>query len=208
MTYNQDKKKTTQTETLQNLDQRIETAQDRWSKEELESLLEEVHEAIAYEMSSDVQFGSDFEQTEANYKKWQIIHKYVQRIPFQDDPELSRAQNWLAVRKIVLKIEELELIEWVDMKVDSAIRHSNMSKGMEAKQAGPTFLVLLNNVASRKRKAHASLNWSQTAQEENGWTSSNTFTLGKNLLKLHAESIHSRDNPNYTGPAYMADAKK
>lgn len=180
----------------------------RWQPQQLELLRAEVRAAVAAELSSEVQFGDERAAAEAALRKWQLLHRYVQRTPFDDDPALPRSRQWQQVMRRVRPLDDLELIEWVDMKVDSALRHERRGESAVQHHAGPTYLLLLNNIAARKRRAQAAVRWAKEAGER-GWTSSNTHTLGPALLKLHADSVYARDNPLYdhhTSGPYRRDA--
>jgi hypothetical protein len=179
------------------LENRTGRSARRWTEADKKVLLAKVQAWVAHEMSSDVQFGQEIEQLEASHKKWQAIHTYVQRSPYPDNSASRRSRNWQQAMGLARVIGDLELMEWINMKIDSALRHERWSKGRGAERGGPTFLVLLNNIAARKRKALAALRWAKEAGEA-GWITSNTHTLGPNLLKLHAASVYARDNPLYS----------
>lgn len=170
----------------------------RWQPQQLEQLRAEVRQAVVAELSAEMQLGEETQFAEAALAKWRLIHRYVQRTPFADDPALPRSRQWQAVRGRVRQLDDLELLEWVDIKIDSALRHEQRSGAAGQHQAGSTYLVLLNNVAARKRRAQAAVRWVKEAGEK-GWITCNTHTLGPALLKLHADSVHSRDNPLYGG---------
>lgn len=182
----------------------------RWQPEQMEALRREVREAVAAEMSSEVQFGYETVAAAAALRKWQLLHKYIQRIPFHDDPGEPRSRQWQEVMKKVRPLDDLELIQWVDMKVDSALRHERRGDGGVQRLAGATYLVLLNNIAARKRQAQAAVRWAKEAGDK-GWTSCNTHTLGPALLRLHADSVYARDNPAYefhTDGPYRREPRK
>ncbi len=160
-------------------------------------------------MSSSVQFGSDLDSAEAAHRKWQQIHRYVQRIPFRDDPAAARPAQWQQALAKIRVLDDLDLIEWVQTRVDDARTQAiRDAKGLaEPRRIEPVYIVLLRHIAGKKRQARAHLRWAREAAE-NGWGTCNEATLGSNVLDLHAASVHSRDNPAYHGPcdgAYRKD---
>ena len=176
---------------------------------DLQALLEEARAAVAEEMSSPVQFGTDLDMAGAAHVKWQRIHRYLQRLPFRDDPAEPRAAQWRRALALVRPLDDLDLLEWVTIRIDDALSHEiRTRKGLVApKRHDPVYIVLLRHVAARKRKARAELVWAREAAT-NGWGTCNAATLGSNVLDLHAASVHSRDNPAYHGPvdgAYRKD---
>jgi hypothetical protein len=190
------------------LERRLRLAQ-RAPDTDLGRLLDTARSAVADDLSSTVQFGSDVTIAEAAHRKWQLIHRYMHRLPFRDDPAASRPAQWQRALQLVRPIEDLDLIEWVSSQVDAALsREARARRGLlEERRNEPVYLVLLRHVAARKRQARAELGWAREA-EAKGWGTCNVATLGSNVLDLHAASVHSRDNPAYAGPvdgAYRKD---
>mgnify|MGYP001172793220 CR=1 FL=1 len=164
-------------------------------------LLEEAKEAVSGDLSSSLQLVDELTHGEAEHRKWQAIHRYVQAIPYRDAAGIPRSRQWQEAMGKVRPIGDLDLIEWVHLKIDTALRLERAGRGAAALlRAGPTYLVLLNHVAARKRRARAALSWAQDARDK-GWITCTSETLGENLKALHQASIHSRDNPDYGGVA-------
>ena len=180
------------------IDRRIEVSA-RFGVKDLPELLRAVQDAVAADMSSTVQFGADIDAAVAEHRKWQLIHRYVLRTPFHSEPGAPRAQQWQGVLGRVREIGDLDLIEWVIEQADTAIAKARTEPARLAETAIPTYLLLLRHVASRKRQARAQLRWAKDA-DKSGWSTCTTATLGRNLIDLHAASVHSRDNPEYSGP--------
>lgn len=78
---------------------------------DLARMLDEARAAVADDMSSSVQFGSEFEMAEAAHRKWQQIHRYVQRIPFRDDTVSTRPAQWPQALAKIRVLDDLDLIE-------------------------------------------------------------------------------------------------
>lgn len=190
------------------LDRRL-THLGRHPPADIERLLADARAAIADDMSSSVQFGSDLALAEGAHRKWQQMHRYVQRIPFRDDPAATRVARWQVAMAKIRVLDDLDLIDWVQSRIDDARTQAvREQKGLaEPRRTEPVYLVLLRHIAGRKRQARAQLRWAREAAA-NGWGTCNEATLGSNVLDLHAASVHSRDNPAYHGPcdgAYRKD---
>lgn len=183
--------------TPEELDRRIATASPSRARE----LLAEAKEAVAADMSSSLALVDDLTRAEAEHRKWQAIHRYVQAIPYRDREGVPRSRQWQQAMTAARDIGDLDLIEWVHLKINTALslEHSGRNTAA-AHRAGATYLVFLNTVAGRKRRARASLSWAQEAKDQ-GWITCTSETLGENLKALHQASIHARDNPDYAGHA-------
>jgi hypothetical protein len=179
------------------LDRRISAASPARARE----LLAEAKEAVRDDMSSSLALVDDLARAEAEHRKWQAIHRYIQAVPFRDREGQVRSGQWQQAMAVVRPLGDFDLIEWVHLKIDTSLRLEQSRRGTAAVQrAGPTYLVLLNTVASRKRRARAALSWAQEAKDR-GWITCTSETLGENLKALHQASIHARDNPDYGGHA-------
>lgn len=172
------------------------------SPQDLARLADQVREAVSDDMSSSLQLGSDLDIAEVAHRKWQLIHRFIHRSPFRDDPALPRWSQWQQALAAVRRLDDLDLIEWVSAQVDASRSREVRIDGTLAGGAAPdkpVYIALLRHVAGRKRQARARLQWLREA-EANGWATCTTQTLGSNLIALHAASVHSRDNPDYEGP--------
>ena len=108
----------------------------------------------------------DIERHALHLAKWRAIHNFMHKTPYRDKPGIKRSQQWTAVVDRVRDIGETELLDWVLLQVDVA---RNLEKGiqdMRPRKNGPTFLVMLEYVANRKRKALAILKWVKAAERE------------------------------------------
>lgn len=195
------------------LERRIAAADRLFSPAERGRLLLIAQDAIAAEMSSDMQLADDFTRAEAEHRRWQSIHRYVRAIPYRDDPAETRPRQWQMVLEHARKLGDLDVMEWAVNQIDRAYAEASRHPGGVPEGAGtqqacePVYLVFLKAIANKKRKAKAALQWAQTARQ-NGWITCTTATLGENLIALHAASVHSRDNPDYDGPVDAAHLKE
>ncbi len=108
----------------------------------------------------------DIERHALHLAKWRAIHNFMHKTPYRDKPGVKRSQQWSAVIDRVRDLGESELLDWVLLQVDVA---RNLEKGvqdMRPRKNGPTFLVMLEYVANRKRKALAILKWVKAAERD------------------------------------------
>lgn len=193
------------------LERRIAAVRRSHTPVDIQRLLTAAQDAVAAEMSSDMQLSDDFVRAEAEHRRWQAIHRFVRAVPYRDDLRQARPRQWQGAMSIAREIGDLDLLEWVVGQVDKA--HLEASRGKAAassvgvSEAEPTYLVFLKAVANKKRKARAALQWAQNAKEK-GWITCTSGTLGENLIALHSASVHSRDNPDYQGPVDGAYSKE
>ncbi len=186
---------------LAELERRIAASRRAVDDRQREELLQAAKDAVADAESTFSQLGDDMVQAEVTHRKWQAVHRYVRAVPYRDEADEPRPRQWQRAVAMATDIGDLDLLAWVVQQADLAYAEAARGRqaGDQRPEAGPTYLALLKAVADRKRKARAELTWAKTATA-NGWITCQTSTLGANLIALHAASIHSRDNPDYTGP--------
>lgn len=108
----------------------------------------------------------DIERHALHLAKWRAVHNFMHKTPYRDRPGQSRSQQWSAVADRIRDLGEQDLLDWVLLQVDVA---RNLEKGvqdMRPRKNGPTFLVMLEYVANRKRKALAILKWVKAAERD------------------------------------------
>lgn len=88
--------------------------------------------------------------------------------PFRDRPGIKRSDQWRSVLDRVRGLNEPELVDWVMLQVEVASNRERGLPDMRPRKNGPTFLVLLEYVANRKRKALALRKWAISADREGG----------------------------------------
>ena len=100
----------------------------------------------------------------AGYNAYSAVHRFIHAQPYHDDPSIARSAQW---RQVLARFEDLgddELNEWLKLQIDVA---ENIEAGIpdyRPRKDGPTFLILLEFVANRKRKALAILHWLEGAR--------------------------------------------
>lgn len=153
-------------ETNEGMLRRLE-ARPRLTPSELRDLVGETRAAVERERQCRSEPHTlDVERHALHLAKWRAIHIFLHKTPYRDRPGIKRSQQWSAVVDRVRDIGETDLIDWVLLQVDVA---RNLEKGvqdMRPRKNGPTFLVMLEYVANRKRKALAILKWVKAAERD------------------------------------------
>lgn len=142
-------------------------ARPRLSPTQIKALASDTRAAVEREQQCrSMPHTLDIERHALHLAKWRAIHNYLHKTPYRDRPGIRRSQQWVAVVDRIRDLGETELIDWVLLQVDVA---RNLEKGvqdMRPRKNGPTFLVMLEHVANRKRKALAILKWVKAAERD------------------------------------------
>lgn len=142
-------------------------ARPRLAPAQVKALVAETRLAVERERACRSQPHTlDIERHALHLAKWRAIHNFLHKTPYRDRPGARRSQQWSAVVDRVRDLGEQELLDWVLLQVDVA---KNLEKGvqdMRPRKNGPTFLVMLEYVANRKRKALAVLKWVKAAERD------------------------------------------
>ncbi len=124
----------------------------------------------------------------AIFEKWRLIHDWTRRNPFRDKPGASRPDQWRAALEKFRPLRDRELIDWLILQIDVATNLANGVQDMRPRDPGPTWLVTLEYVSNRKRKALATLHWAEAAEKEgcftvdSEWHARSAAILGRELV--------------------------
>ncbi|KAB2919290.1 MAG: hypothetical protein F9K29_06655 [Hyphomicrobiaceae bacterium] len=170
-------------------------ARRRPTRAELAAHVAEIRAAVAQEAAARSVSGlPERERYQLQLAKWRAIHRFVYQTPYRDRAGIKRSDQWRAVLDRVRLLGEPELIDWVALQIEVAGNREKGLPDMRPRKNGPTFVVLLEYVANRKRKCLALLKWAIGAEREGGLTS-NSGTLTTPLRDLHrAASARDRGN--------------
>lgn len=143
-------------------------ARPRLAPAQVQALAMEVRAAVEREARAKRAAGGglDIERHAMHLAKWRAIHGFLHKTPYRDRPGQKRSQQWSAVVERVRDLGEIELIDWVLLQVDVARNLERGIQDMRPRKNGPTFLVMLEYVANRKRKALAILKWVKEADRD------------------------------------------
>lgn len=135
---------------------------------ERETIKSAIHELIQQEREMEADEDHDEVATaNVSYNKWSQIHKYVRFSPFRDRQTATRSEQWRDTLNKLRDLRDKDLIDWLSVNIEVAANIENGIREMRPRKNGPTFLVLLEYVANRKRKALAILHFA-TEGEKHG----------------------------------------
>lgn len=116
--------------------------------------------------------GVDVDVRRAHFEKWRLIHHFVRRDPYRDRVSAKRTDQWRDALARLRAIGENDFIDWLVLQAEVAQNLEQGIQDMRPRKGGPTWLVALEYVANRKRKATALLRWAEGAVEEGCYSSS------------------------------------
>lgn len=163
--------------------QRLE-GQRRLSPSELAALTETVRKVVRHEQCVIAQTsGADSARYQAQLETWRAIQRYMHSTPFRDRAGLRRSDQWRSVLNRVRGLEQVELIDWVALQVEVAGNREKGIPDMRPRKNGHAFLVMLEYVGNRKRKALALLKWALEAEREGFITSGTGGPISERLAE-------------------------
>ncbi len=177
------------------LEARIAAARPRPS--ESAALRLEIREAVAHEAACDARDGDEIARRGAQFRKWRLIHKLVHGQPFRDRRRIPRSAQWSEALDRVRELRDTELIDWVGLQIEVARNIEKGVRDLRPRKGGPTYLVLLEYVANRKRKALAVLHWAEAAEAEGCYRVDSEFhaRTGRILAEHALEETEEDGNP-------------
>jgi len=167
--------------------------QRRLTASERTTLTDEVRGIVRNEQKVIAQTSAaDSARYQAQLETWRAIQRFMHKTPFRDRAGLKRSDQWRSVLDRVRCLGQLELVDWVALQVEVA---SNREKGipdMRPRKNGHAFLVMLEYVGNRKRKALALLKWALEAEREGFITSG----IGGTISECLQEQFKSAEESN------------
>ncbi|KAF0113301.1 MAG: hypothetical protein FD149_2174 [Rhodospirillaceae bacterium] len=119
-------------------------------------------EEIAQKENDSVSFP---QKTALQYRKWSLIHRVLYDNPFHVSERLPRHEQWSRVRDYTMKnLAEPEIVDWLTQQIDIARHLAQGISDLRPHKNGPCHAVLMEWVASRKRKALAVHHWALAAE--------------------------------------------
>ncbi len=166
----------------------------------LRELKARVGQAILHHRSFTGDASHSLAAREAEFEKWQLIHKYIHATPYRDRGTLARSGQRRDALERIRDLRDNELTDWVCLQAEVA---TNLEKGvqdMRPRKNGPSFPVLLEYVANCKRKALAVLKWAQAGEKEGILTVNNEWhARTREILNEHGLTEFDEDgNPVLT----------
>src|SRR5690606_23344806 len=88
------------------LDRRIAAASPARARD----LLADAKDAVGADMSSSLALVDDLTRSEAEHRKWQAIHRYIQAVPYRDREGQPRSRQWQDAMAAIRPLGDLDLI--------------------------------------------------------------------------------------------------
>lgn len=154
-------------------------------RSEIEALAVHARQAVAERDSKPGKGGTDTGPHERQLAVWRAIHLYLHAVPFRDRQRIKRSDQWREVLPRVRDLGESELIDWVALQAEVAANRERGIPDMRPRKNGPTFLVMLEYVANRKRKAMAIVKWMRAADTEGCWIIDSAFHAETKRILAH-----------------------
>lgn len=153
--------------------------QRRLAPSEVATKAREVREVVEHDgvVKADPK-AEDRARYQAQLETWRAVHRFLHHTPYRDRAVLKRSDQWKAVLDRVRDLGERELTDWVALQVEVARNREKGIPDMRPRKNGPTFLVMLEYVANRKRKALALLKWAIEADRNGVITTGTTEKTG------------------------------
>lgn len=124
-----------------------------------------------------------------------LLHRYVHRHCYRDKERDERSAQWEAALARLRAVADEALLDWLIVQIDVARNLARGIQDMRPRKDGPTWLVLLEHVGNRKRKAKAVLDWLIAAGSGGGAATAIGTTLPEALREMHARSATEKREP-------------
>ncbi len=114
--------------------------------------------------------GYDLDLQRASFEKWRLLYEWTRRHAYRDRSLARRSDLWREALERFRALRDPELIDSLALQIEVA---ANLEKGvqdMRPRDPGPTWIVTLEYVANRKRKALAVLHWAEAANRDGCYT--------------------------------------
>jgi hypothetical protein len=89
---------------------------------------------------------------------------------YRDSALRRRSDVWREALERFCGLRDPELIDWLALQIEVAANLESGVQDMRPRDPGPTWIVTLEYVANRKRKALAVLHWAEAAEKEGCYT--------------------------------------
>jgi hypothetical protein len=123
-----------------------------------------------------------------------LLHRYVHRHCYRDKERDERSAQWQAALDRLRPVADEALLDWLIVQIDVARNLARGIQDMRPRKDGPTWLVLLEHVGNRKRKAKAVLDW-LIAAGSGGAATAIDKTLPAALREMHDRSATEKREP-------------
>ena len=147
----------------------------------------------------------DLDLRRATFEKWRLLHEWTRRHPYRDRPLARRSDVWREAIERFRPLRDSEFIDWLALQIEVA---ANLEKGvqdMRPRDPGPTWIVALEHVANRKRKALAILHWAEAASRDGCYTVDSEWHARSAAILGGEPTVAERGDGGHEGVPFIVD---
>ena len=153
----------------------------------------------------DGEGADDLDLRRATCEKWRLLHAWARRHPYRDRPRARRSEAWREALERFRPLRDPELIDWLALQIDVAANLERGVQDMRPRDPGPTWLVALEYVANRKRKALAVLHWAEAARKEGCYTVDSDWHASSAAILGGEPKIAERGEGGHEGVPFIVE---
>jgi hypothetical protein len=155
----------------------------------------------------DREGAEDLELRRASLEKWRLLHDWTRRHPYRDRPHMLRSDVWREALERFRPLRDSELIDWLALQIEVAANLENGVPDMRPRDPGPTWIVTLEYVANRKRKALAVLHWAEAAKSDGCYTVDSDWHARSAAILGGEPTLAERGDGGHEGAPFIVEDK-
>ena len=176
-----------------------------FSRSEAEAFDAELRAACEREARLSAEPRGGLELRRASFEKWRLIHEWTRHHAYRDSLRDKRPQQWRAALDRLRILREGELIDWLTLQIEVATNLDRGVQDMRPRDPGPTWLVTLDYVANRKRKALAVLHWAEAAERDGCFTVDSEWRAKTAAILGREPTAFERGDGGHEGPPFIVE---
>lgn len=151
--------------------------------------------------------GPGLDLRRANFEKWRLLQHWARHHPYRDNVRLGRPDQWRAAMERFRPLRDGELIDWLALQIEVTTNLARGVQDMRPRDPGPTWLVTLEYIANRKRKALAVLHWAEEAEKNGCFTVDSDWHATSAALLGREPSRFERGDGGHEGVPFIIEDK-
>ncbi len=155
----------------------------------------------------DREGSDDLELRRASFEKWRLLHHWTRRHPYRDRPRRRRSDVWREALERFRPLRDPELIDWLALQIEVAANLESGVQDMRPRDPGPTWIVTLEYVANRKRKALAVLHWAEAAKTDGCYTVDSDWHARSAAILGGEPTLAERGDGGHEGVPFIVEDK-
>ncbi len=149
---------------------RLGAAARPFTRSEAAAFFAGLRDAIRLEAElRDRPHADEIETSRASFEKWRLLQLWTRHHLYRDRTRAKRSDVWREALARFRPLRDCELIDWLVLQIEVAANIENGVQDMRPRDPAPTWLVTLEYVSNRKRKALAVLHWAEVARKDEGY---------------------------------------